>query len=206
MTHSQPIEIAVTPSIRIQLLQHKSSDAVLEAAIRDAATDPYAHLIWPASLAAARALARVPRTGQVILDVGAGTGLGALTAAALGARAIAIDRDAAALARITDAARMNGVTVQCMQLDITSETPLPLCDAAVFADLLYETDLARAVANRVLEVLATGATAIVADPGRMGGPLFDEMMVENDVSITWAEMTVQLPGDSPESVQVAILS
>ncbi|MFI7356619.1 precorrin-6y C5,15-methyltransferase (decarboxylating) subunit CbiE [Streptomyces avidinii] len=58
-------------------------------------------------------LARLgPRTGDLVWDIGAGSGGVAVDAAALGAAVIAVDTDPAACDRVTAAARKRGVQVQ----------------------------------------------------------------------------------------------
>ncbi|WP_405441601.1 precorrin-6y C5,15-methyltransferase (decarboxylating) subunit CbiE [Streptomyces avidinii] len=58
-------------------------------------------------------LARLgPRTGDLVWDIGAGSGGVAVDAAALGAAVIAVDADPAACDRVTAAARKRGVQVQ----------------------------------------------------------------------------------------------
>ncbi|WP_327174750.1 precorrin-6y C5,15-methyltransferase (decarboxylating) subunit CbiE [Streptomyces sp. NBC_01335] len=61
-------------------------------------------------------LARLgPRTGDLVWDIGSGTGALAVEAARFGAAVIAVDRDPAACARATAAARSFGVAVQVVQ-------------------------------------------------------------------------------------------
>ncbi|MCX5395920.1 precorrin-6y C5,15-methyltransferase (decarboxylating) subunit CbiE [Streptomyces sp. NBC_00102] len=61
-------------------------------------------------------LARLgPRTGDLVWDIGSGTGALAVEAARFGAAVIAVDRDPAACARATAAARSFGVAVQAVQ-------------------------------------------------------------------------------------------
>jgi predicted nicotinamide N-methyase len=206
ITDAGGIDIDITPDLHIRLLQHASSAEVLEAAVRDPSVDPYAHILWPSSLAAARALPPIVRPGHVVLDVGAGTGLCALTAAALGARAVALDRDAASLARISRASRMNRVIVETVLCDVYSAASLPDCDLAVFADLLYEPALARAIGLRIVEVMSRGGSVIIADPGRASRAVLDGMLTREGIDVAYRDVVVQLPGDTPAIVQVAVLS
>jgi predicted nicotinamide N-methyase len=199
------IEVRVQPDVCVRLLQSESPDAVLERAVLDDRVDPYAHIVWPSSVAAARAVTRFITPGMHVLDVGAGTGLCAITAAVMGAQAAALDRDAPSLARITRAAALNGVSVETVCFDIFSRDPMPHCELAVFADLLYETALASAVADRVTEMVRRGAVCIIADPGRAGRATFDAHASARGFAVAYDDVEVQLPGDTPAVVQVAVV-
>ena len=54
---SQVRRVRIEPAagIVVTVLVPSDADAVLDAALRDAAVDPYAHTLWPAGLAAAAA-------------------------------------------------------------------------------------------------------------------------------------------------------
>jgi precorrin-6B C5,15-methyltransferase / cobalt-precorrin-6B C5,C15-methyltransferase len=98
-------------------------------------------------------LARLgPRTGDLVWDIGAGSGAVAVDAARFGAAVIAVDRDARACARTEAAARHFGVQVQT----VTGAAPLALQD-------LPEPDVVRVGGGGIRTVTA------VADrrPGRI---------------------------------------
>lgn len=65
-----------------------------------------------AQLRAAQLARLGPRTGDLVWDIGAGSGGVAVDAAALGAAVIAVDADPAACERVTAAARKRGVQLQ----------------------------------------------------------------------------------------------
>ncbi|MER7825059.1 precorrin-6y C5,15-methyltransferase (decarboxylating) subunit CbiE [Streptomyces sp. NPDC096097] len=67
-----------------------------------------------AQLRAAQLARLGPRTGDLLWDIGAGSGDMAVDAAALGAAVIAVDADPAACDRITAAARTRGVQLQAV--------------------------------------------------------------------------------------------
>ncbi|MFD4937976.1 precorrin-6y C5,15-methyltransferase (decarboxylating) subunit CbiE [Streptomyces virginiae] len=67
-----------------------------------------------AQLRAAQLARLGPRTGDLLWDIGAGSGGVAVDAAALGAAVIAVDADPAACDRITAAARRRGVQLQAV--------------------------------------------------------------------------------------------
>ena len=45
--------------------------------------------------------------------------------------------------------------------DVTSSAPLPICDVLIISDLLYYTELAEAIARRVVEALKYDAYILV---------------------------------------------
>ncbi len=78
----QPVEVPVAPRLSITVLRASDADGVLEAAV-SAGSDPDAAIVWPAAVAVAGELPRRLGAGERVLDLGAGTGLCALTAARL---------------------------------------------------------------------------------------------------------------------------
>ena len=108
-------------------------------------------------------------------QLGAGTGLCALAAAACGSRVLATDYRDAPLELLREAAARNGVTLETALFDITSAQPLPqqaaICEAGggllVAADLLYLKSTSEALARRCVEALRNGCSEVlVGDCGR----------------------------------------
>jgi len=162
--------------------------------------DPYAAVLWPAALACARQLPGRVRAGERVLDLGAGTGLCALTAARLGAHCRALDHDAAARAAIARAAARQRLDVEVLPFDLAGPEPLPPGELAILADLLYEPVLARAAAARTLELLRRGARALVGDPGRSGRALFLELLAAAGIAVEFVDRSVRVPGEASESM------
>jgi predicted nicotinamide N-methyase len=128
---------------------------------------------------AARTLLRHLATEReaVVCEIGCGPGLPSLAALAAGARSvIAVDMSPLALSLVSHAARSYQpsraprlTTVQRNFLQQDGEA-LISCDYLVAADLLYDLPTAQAVGRYVgWHVRRGGATAIIADPGRMNG-------------------------------------
>jgi predicted nicotinamide N-methyase len=69
---------------------------------------------------------------------------------------------------ISEAAAMGTppLDVTPLHLDLFSPTPLPAADLVLAADVLYLTDLTRAVAHRVVEAKARGSTVMLTDSRR----------------------------------------
>lgn len=122
------------------------------------ASDPFGVVLWPGALYAARHLCSNPLgvKGATCLIVGAGTGLEALTAAALGAsKVIAIDINPLTLNLLADAARYNGLgdCIETRVFDLMSPDDLPAADILISADTLYTRELCKAVASRCRQEL-----------------------------------------------------
>lgn len=197
-------EVEVAPGLCVPVLEAADADAVLEESVaRDG--DAYAAILWPSALAAAGALPGRVRRRLRVLDLGAGTGVVAVTAARLGARATAVDHDPFARAVIAEAARLAGVHVAVADLDLHSDEPLPAADLVVMADLLYEPELARSAARRTLEALEAGAEVLVADPARYGRAEFARMLEAAGVAISFDDVLVHVPGEPlPARVGIAL--
>lgn len=135
-------------------------DRELAEAIASGSTDPpYWAELWPSAHALARLLGERDLRGLRVIEVGCGLALPSLVARARGARVLATDRSAHALAN----AERNGLETRLLDL---ADPPAGLrFDLAVAADVLYEPALARAVAS-TLPTLAD--ELVIAVPRRPG--------------------------------------
>lgn len=129
---------------------------------------PYWAFAWAGGQALSRYLLDNPAlvAGRSVLDIGAGSGLGAIAAAKAGARRVlAADIDAFARAAIALNARGNGVAVETTAANVLDAPPEPF-DVVLIGDLFYE----RALADRVLAFARAardaGALVLVGDPRR----------------------------------------
>ena len=199
------VDLAVTPSLNITVLEAADADIVLEESVQ-LDSDPYAAILWPSAVAAAARMAALVRKGDIVLDLGAGTGLGALTAARCGARAIALDHDPFARAVVAAAATMQELDVEVSAFDVRSHDPLPAADIVVIADLLYELELAHAAARRTREALAAGAKVVIGDPARYGRTEFQRLLGDAGIAVAFEDVLVPLPGEARAArVGVAVL-
>jgi predicted nicotinamide N-methyase len=200
------LTVEVAPGLHITILLPLDPDQRLEAALTETDADPYAAVLWPAAFAVAAELPALVRPGMRVLDLGAGTGLAALTAARLGARASALDHDPFALRLIDRAARLQGLAVETQLFDLYSEAPLPPADLVAMADLLYEPALARAAGRRVLEQVTRGGIAVVGDPGRRGRVDFLAVLAASGIRVSFRTVRVRMPGeDRPTEVGVLVV-
>ncbi|HEX6940966.1 MAG TPA: hypothetical protein VF158_16225 [Longimicrobiales bacterium] len=192
---ARAVTVEVAAGFEVTVYERADADAVIAAAIEDPGVDPYAAVLWPAAVAVARELVGRVGPGDRVVELGAGTGLCALTAARLGAASLAADHDAAALDRIARAAELQGVAVEVLRFDVCGPAPLPPGDVVVLADLLYEAELARAAARRVVEAVERGARVVVGDPGRVGRPEFVRALARRGLDVDFRNVEVRLPGE-----------
>jgi len=198
MIDRQRLEVEVAPGLTVTVFQAGDPEHVLDDAV-SAGSDPYAAIVWPAALAVARELPGRVRAGERVLDLGAGTGLCALTAARLGARACALDHEPSALRAIACAAALQALAVETSHFDLFGPEPLPPGDLAVLADVLYEPALARAAAARTAEMLLRGGRVVVGDPARIGRAAFVEALAAGGIPVHFEERSVRVPGESSDS-------
>ena len=185
----------------VRFFEAADVDALLEDAIERGERPPYGAVPWASAAAVAQRLAETwsaagAACDVTVLDVGCGTGIGALAAARLGARALALDVDPFALALVEAAARAQGLAVELYAFDLEGDEPLPKGELVLFSDVLYEGPLADAAARRVLEVLERGDEVLVADPGRAGRERFLARLDEAGVHGGFTPVAARLPGDA----------
>ena len=138
--------VRVGESLQIEVQERAQSDR-----------DHLGGLTWTGGRALAEYLAARPELveGRRVLELGCGSALVSLTCRELGAAATSAT-DVDGLDRV-DAA------VSPAFFDVCSEAALPPCDVMVAADVMYTSDLARALARRAAEAHRGGARVVVAD-------------------------------------------
>lgn len=178
-------------------------DAAIDSAIAHALPAPYGAVTWGAAVVVADLVRQRVQPGRRVLDVGIGTGLVSCVAALGGADVLGIDIDDVALSLARASAAANGVKVRLHPFDITSAVPLPKADLVVIADLLYETELAIAAADRVAESLGSGARVLVGDPGRDGRRAFEARLATHGLTAVFVDHVVP-PFDSDRESIVGV--
>jgi predicted nicotinamide N-methyase len=127
---------------------------------------PYGIALWPAAIAMAHEIAARPLHGVQLLELGAGTGLPGIVAAALGARVVQTDRNAAALTVCRMNAECNGVALEQRLADWTAWRETDKYDYIVGADILYA-DSVHPQLRQIFETnLAPGGRLLLSDPFR----------------------------------------
>jgi predicted nicotinamide N-methyase len=133
--------------------------------------NPYGTKLWPASLGVAQLLASENLTNRSVLELGCGTGLVSLVAAIRGAHAIATDISPLVLSLVQEGwqtASFSAGTLETAVFDVTSSSPLPihgteLPPIVAASAMMYQADLAEALAKRVSEAYRLGAWIIIGD-------------------------------------------
>ena len=183
------LRVPVSEKLAIDVLEANSAeqtrlvDVALDADHATAAQDPYGVVIWPAAQVCAAEIAAAEIAGLRVLELGAGTGLCSLAAAACGAAdVLATDYRDEPLALLAQSAERGGFALRTAQFDILSDQPLPAADVLVAADLLYLRSTSEALGRRCAEALRAGcASVIVGDCGRPGRAAFLAALVASGV-------------------------
>lgn len=129
---------------------------------------PYWASSWPGGQALARFVLDNPGwvAGRRVLDLGAGSGLCSLAAAASGAQQVlAADTDPRACQAVMANARHNGLEVTTVCADLIGAAG-SAWDVVLAADLWYERFLAQRVNGWLFELAASGVEVLVGDVGR----------------------------------------
>jgi predicted nicotinamide N-methyase len=131
---------------------------------------PFWAFPWPGGIAIARILLDGPSLvrGRSVIDVGAGGGVACFAAARAGAaRVVACDIDPWALAVTRLAAERQGLAVETLEVDITSDgAVLDDFDVVLCGDLGYDRSAAADERAAIERAVARGALALIGDAGR----------------------------------------
>ena len=128
---------------------------------------PYGIVLWPASIALAHEVASRPFRGARVLELGAGTGLPGIVAAALGARVVQTERQEVALFVCKRNAERNGISeIDHRAADWTAWEDREKYDCILGSDILYASSLHPHL-RRIFETnLAPGGKILISDPFR----------------------------------------
>eukprot|EP00966_Prymnesium_polylepis_P086943 2012364-Prymnesium_polylepis.1 len=113
--------------------------------------------------------------GEVVLEVGAGTGLVTLTLAATStARIISSDLEETAVALVRSAADHQALKLEeVIPFDLgAADAPLPSASWMLACDVMYTPELAAVLARRCAEQLRRGGHVLVTDPDRKPRAVF----------------------------------
>jgi predicted nicotinamide N-methyase len=166
-------EVVALDGRDLRLLRPRDSEALLdEHAFEQEEYLPYWAELWPSSLALARAIAGRALRGARTVELGCGLGLPSIAAALAGARVLATDWSAEAVAMTAGNAERNGARLETLVCSWTRPEPLlerAPWDLVLASDVLYEARNADAL----LELLPRlGAEVWLADPGRIPAARF----------------------------------
>jgi predicted nicotinamide N-methyase len=163
----------LVPEIKLHLATEvtplwEATEATLE---KTGLPPPYWAFAWPGGQAVARHIIDNPDIvrGKRVLDVGAGSGLGAIAAAFAGGRATANDIDEFARAAIGLNAALNGVEVAYWGETLIGG-PARDWDVILAGDMCYERPLAESLMDWLRTVARADVLVLLGEPGRSYRP------------------------------------
>jgi methyltransferase-like protein 23 len=169
------------------ILSHQDEDRFLRG---DQPPLPYGIALWPAAIALAHEIATRSLRGVRVLELGAGTGLPGIVAAALGAHVVQTDRNAAALAVCRMNADCNGVVLEQRAADWASWREGETYDFIVGADILYADSLHPQLRQIFETNLAPGGRLLLSDPFRSASIALLEAMDADGWNVAFNKWTV----------------
>lgn len=194
----------------------RDQDRLLAASV-DLPVFPFGLLLWESAVVLADVLAEgalghshAPDgiAGRTVLELGAGTGLAGLAAAALGALVVQTDHSPEALALCRRNAQANALTGIQQQLgDWRDWRSTATFDIVVGADILYEPALHRDIAKVLDAAVTPDGYAILTDPERAHTAGFFTILERAGWRVTQSSRRVPaLPPSQPtDTVRVDIL-
>lgn len=152
---------------------------------------PYGIVLWPAAIALAHELAVREVKGLRVLELGAGTGLPGIVAAARGAHVVQTDRQELVLHLCRLNAQRNGAPMILHQIaDWTEWRDADRYDLILGSDILYAPGL-HAPLRHIFETnLAPGGRVLVSDPFRAASVQMLEAMERDDWRVSLTKWTV----------------
>jgi predicted nicotinamide N-methyase len=170
LANTRLLAVPLVPELRLHLAEEsvpiwqKTEEELGEMNV----PPPYWAFAWAGGQAVARYLLDNPAivAGRSVLDLGAGSGLGAIAAAKAGSvRTLAADIDPFALAAMALNAQANRVTIETTSEDLLAAPP-PRFGVVLVGDLFYERPLAERVLAFAQAAKVAGADVLVGDPRR----------------------------------------
>jgi predicted nicotinamide N-methyase len=177
MSMEDPVEEVVALDGRdLRVLRPRDSEALLdEGAFEHEEFLPYWAELWPSGVALARAVGGRTLGGRRVLELGCGLGLPSIAAALAGARVLATDWSADAVAAAAANAERNGAAIATLVCSWADPAPLAArgpFDLVLAADVLYEKRDVEPLLALLAELLHPRAEAWIADPGRVAAEGF----------------------------------
>jgi predicted nicotinamide N-methyase len=163
-------EVVAVRGRDVRLLRPRDSDALLdEAAFEHEEFLPYWADLWPSAVALARAAGARSLGGRRVVELGCGLGLPSIVAALGGARVLATDWSADAVAMTADNAARNGAQLETLVCSWAAPGPIaergPF-DLVLASDVLYEARDVDLLLAALPRLAGPRGEAWIADPGR----------------------------------------
>lgn len=164
------LRVPLVPEIRLHLAEESMPiwQKTEEELGRMNVPPPWWAFAWAGGQALARYILDTPAVavGRRVLDLGAGSGLGAIAAAKSGAASVlAADTDAFALEAMSLNAVANSVAFTKTDADLLTAPPASF-GLVLVGDLFYERPLAERVLAFIIAARDRGATVLAGDPQR----------------------------------------
>lgn len=169
------------------VLSHEDEEQFLRG---DQPRLPYGIALWPSAIALAHDIVGRPLDGLRMLELGAGTGLPGIVAAALGARVVQTDRNAAALVVCRMNAVGNGVALEQRAADWTAWKETDTYDIIVGADILYADSVHPQLRHIFESNLAPGGRLLLSDPFRSESIALLQAMEADGWNVAFNKWTV----------------
>jgi predicted nicotinamide N-methyase len=154
----------------LHVVYPRDSEALLdEDAFRCEELLPYWAQLWPSGIALARAVAALAPAGRRVLELGCGLGLPSIAAALAGARVLATDWSADAVAFTAANASRNGAALRTAACSWTEPGPVLAAspwELVLAADVLYEPRNVDQLLELLPRLVDETGQVWVADPGR----------------------------------------
>lgn len=165
---------------------------------------PYWADLWPSAQILAATILKEPGAGRTLLEMGCGLGLPTTAAVKAGFAVTATDyyEDAIHVARSNVARNLGEEPTVRMVNWRAWPADLGQFDVIVAADILYEEEYARLVADCLAIALTPDGVAIIADPGRLALPIFHERTAEIGLVIESTERFKYHEGKITQEIQI----
>ncbi len=160
------------------------ADAIDPDAFAEDERIPYWAVLWPSAVALGRQLVGLDLRGQRVIELGGGLGVASLAAAWAGAQVLLTDYEEEALDFARRNAALNGLTIDCAELDWRDPDWPAGFDWVIASDVLYERRNVAPLAERIPRLLATGGRALIVDPGRSFFGEFIEAIAASELQVS----------------------
>lgn len=148
-------------------------------------------MLWPAALALANVLAACPLKGLRVLELGAGTGLPGIVAAARGAQVVQTDRQELVLELCRRNAERNQIAMILHRIaDWTAWDIADRYDLIIGSDILYSADLHPHLRHIFESNLAPDGRLLIGDPFRESSVKMLEQMEADGWQVSMTKFTL----------------